>query len=107
MRRSENAHLKGPMGVSLALHLTLVALVMLGTRKGEEIALPPVYKVNIVAAPAGPRAIGVVQPEPATTPPAAPPAAAPPPPPPLPATQSAVPTTKVAPQSQSRRATPT
>lgn len=107
MRRSENAHLKGPMGVSLGLHLTLVVFVMLGTRKGEDIVLPPVYKVNIVAAPAGPRAIGVVQPEPAITPPVVPPAAAPPPPPPLPATQSAVPTTKAAPQTQSRRATPT
>ncbi len=107
MKRSENAHLKGPMGVSLALHLTLAALIILGFRKGDVPPLPPVYRVNIVAAPAGPRAIGEVQPEPAVTPPVAPPAAAPPPPPPLPATRSAVPTTKAAPQAQQKKATPT
>ncbi len=107
MERSENAHLKGPMGVSLALHLSLAALIILGFRKGDVPPLPPVYKVNIVAAPAGPRAIGEVQPEPAVTPPITPPAAAPPPPPPLPATRSAVPTTKAAPQAQQKKATPT
>lgn len=107
MKRSENAHLKGPMVVSLALHLTLAALIILGFRKGDVPPLPPVYRVNIVAAPAGPRAIGEVQPEPAVTPPVAPPAAAPPPPPPLPATRSAVPTAKAAPQVQQKKATPT
>lgn len=105
MKRSGNAHLKGPMGVSLALHLTLAAFIILGFRKGDVPPLPPVYKVNIVAAPAGPRAIGEVQPEPAETTPVTPPAA-PPPPPPMPATKSAVPTTKAAPQPQQKKATP-
>ena len=57
-----NSHLKGPLGVSLALHATIAALVLLGFRKGATPALPPIYKVNSVAAPPGPRAIGTVHP---------------------------------------------
>ena len=34
VRRSEAAQLKGPMGVSLALHLSLVVLVLIGFPKG-------------------------------------------------------------------------
>lgn len=105
MRRSDNAHLKGPMGVSLALHLSLVALVLLaGLRKTDVPALPPIYRVNIVAAPAGPRAIGEVRPEPAETPPVTPREVAPPPPP-SPTVERAVPT-KAA-QKAAPRTTPT
>ena len=105
MRRSDNAHLKVPMGVSLALHFSLVALVLLaGLRKTDVPALPPIYRVNIVAAPAGPRAIGEVRPEPAETPPVAPPEVAPPPPP-SPTVERAVPT-KAA-QKAAPRTTPT
>jgi protein TonB len=105
MQRSGTAHLKGPMGASLALHLSLVALVLVGFREKKVPALPPIYKVNIVAAPAGPRAIGEVRPEPAVTPPVTPPAVTPPPP--APAKEAAVPTAKVTPQKQSPRTTPT
>lgn len=105
MRRSDNAHLKGPMGVSLALHLSLVALVLLaGLRKTDVPQLPPIYRVNIVAAPAGPRAIGEVRPEPAETPPVTPAEVAPPPPP-SPTVERAVPT-KAA-QKAAPRTTPT
>ena len=104
MRRSETAHLKGPIGVSLGLHLTLAALVLLGFRKGEVQQLPPIYRVNIVAAPAGPRAIGEVQPEPEVTPPVAPPAVTPPAP--APTREAAVPIAKVTPQKRAPRTTP-
>lgn len=61
-----------PLGFSALLHGSLVALAMLVTRNSNTVALPPVYRVNIVAAPAGPRAIGTVGAEPsaAKTPPA-------------------------------------
>ena len=105
MKRSDTAHLKGPMGVSLALHLSLVALVLIGSRKGDIPALPPIYKVNIVAAPAGPRAIGEVRPEPVEKAPVTPPAATPPPQ--APAREPAVPIAKVTPQKAAPRSTPT
>lgn len=104
MRRSETAHLKGPMGVSLALHLSLAALVLLGFRKGEVEPLPPIYRVNIVAAPAGPRAIGEVQPEREVAPPVAPRSVTPPAP--SRAKEAAVPIAKVTPKKQARRTTP-
>ncbi len=96
--------LTGPAGVSLALHATLVALVVIGFRKGPPEALPPIYKVNIVAAPAGPRAIGVVQPEAAETPPVKAPAVVPP----TPATPKAspIPTPKITPAKSPAKATP-
>ena len=103
MRRSDTAHLKGPMGVSLALHLSLVALVALGFREGKVQPLPPIYKVNIVAAPAGPRAIGEVRPETEVAP-VAPPTVTPPPA--APVKEAAVPTAKVTPQKAAPRTTP-
>ena len=99
-----NARLTGPMGVSVALHLTIVALVMLSFRKGETEPLPPIYRVNIVAAPPGPRAIGTVQPEPVTPQPVAPKAVTPPAP--TPVKEAAVPTAKVTPQKSASRSTP-
>lgn len=104
MRRSETAHLKGPMGVSLALHLSLAALVLLGFRKGEVEPLPPIYRVNIVAAPAGPRAIGEVRSEREVAPPVTPRSVTPPAP--SKAKEAAVPIAKVTPKEQARRATP-
>lgn len=96
---SHTPRLTGPLGVSLALHVTLVALVLLSFRKGEPQVLPPIYKVNIVAAPPGPRAIGTVQPEPAKPQPVTPPA----PTPPKAATKEpAVPIAKATPQKASR-----
>ena len=95
--------LKGPLGVSLALHASIVALVLLGFRKGETPPLPPIYKVNIVAAPPGPRAIGTVQPEPAQPKPAAPTVT---PPAPAKTKEPAVPITKATPRKAAERSTP-
>lgn len=86
----------------MTLHGALVAAAFWMAR-GDHIALPPVYKVDLVAAPAGPRSIGQVQsptapapspdapvPKSAAAPSAEPvPVKAPPPrrPPPVPTTQ--------------------
>jgi protein TonB len=100
---SGGTQLKGPLGVSLALHATIAALVLLGFRKGETPALPPIYKVNIVAAPPGPRAIGTVQPDVATPKPTTPPVT---PPTPAKTKEPAVPIAKVTPRKASERSTP-
>lgn len=96
--------LSGPVGVSLGLHLAFVALALVTFSKGESEVLPPIYKVNIVAAPPGPRAIGEVRPEPVTPQPVTPPAVTPPPP--APTREAAVPTAKVTPQRSATRRTP-
>lgn len=62
--RSARAPLGGALGVSALFHAAVVALVLWTSRSQPPMKLPPVYRVNIVAAPAGPRAIGVVNPEP-------------------------------------------
>jgi len=53
-----------PLGISAALHVAAVASILL-VRADRPAALPPMYKVNLIAAPAGDRAIGVVAPAPA------------------------------------------
>jgi outer membrane biosynthesis protein TonB len=60
--------------LSVVLHASLIAAAFV-MKPAPPRALPPVYKVNLVAAPPGPRAIGEVSPTPpAPTPtPAAPP----------------------------------
>jgi outer membrane biosynthesis protein TonB len=66
--------LRAPIVVSAALHLVVIALFLLA-RAAPSVVLPPTYKVSLVAAPPGPRQIGVEQPAPAATaptPPAAP-----------------------------------
>jgi outer membrane biosynthesis protein TonB len=66
--------LRAPIAASAALHLVVVARFLL-SRGAPSVALPPTYKVSLVAAPPGPRQIGVVQPAPAVatpTPPATP-----------------------------------
>ena len=67
LRRSHPPGMGRPVAVSLSLHVVLV-LSGVWLVRGEHAALPPVYKVDLVAAPAGPRSIGQVQP--ATAPPA-------------------------------------
>lgn len=52
-----------PATVSLVLHGTLVAVAFVLAR-GHQVVLPPVYQVDLIAAPAGPRAIGQVTAEP-------------------------------------------
>ncbi len=55
--------LAAPVTVSAALHaLVLTAAVMLGP--GQRPPTPPVYRVNLVAAPPGERAVGIVRPQP-------------------------------------------
>jgi len=101
---SSSTRLTGPAGVSLGLHLTLAALVLVRFPKGDSVPLPPIYKVNIVAAPPGPRAIGVVRPEPVVKPPTTPATVTPPLPKPV--KEAAVPTAKVTPQKATARTTP-
>jgi protein TonB len=68
--------LAGPIGASALLHVGVLSLLLLLTTKAP-VASPPIYKVDIVAAPPGKRAIGIVPPTPA---PPAPPIVTPPPP---------------------------
>lgn len=81
-RRASSARLGMPLGVSAAVHLALFALAIL-VRPDAPPTLPPVYRVNLYAAPPGPRQAGVVRPPQATraapepTPSPAPPPAAP------------------------------
>lgn len=59
----ERRGLAAPVSVSALLHaLVLTAFVVMGP--GAPPPSPPVYRVNLVAAPPGERAIGVVRPEP-------------------------------------------
>jgi len=46
------------------LHVSLAALALVAVREsaGDTLGRPPVYKVSLVAAPAGPRQMGVVRP---------------------------------------------
>ncbi|MBA3890023.1 MAG: TonB C-terminal domain-containing protein [Gemmatimonadaceae bacterium] len=80
-RPNEERGLALPMVLSVAVHAGL-AFAMLAMQPDPRPPLPAVYRVNLVAAPPGPRAIGVVQP-PAATPPAPQPAPAQPPPRPV------------------------
>ena len=103
MQAGLNAKLKGPVTVSVALHVTIALLVLLSFRKNAPQALPPIYRVNIVAAPPGPRAIGTVQPEPVAPAPKTTPAVTPPAPTPK---EKAVPIAKVTPPKAKARNTP-
>jgi len=60
--------LGGGAAVSVLLHGALVAAFFL-LRAGTPPAMPPLYKVQLFAAPPGERAIGVVQEQPAVKPP--------------------------------------
>ena len=62
VRSGDDLRLALPLGAAVLLHATAIAaLVML--KSGPSMTLPPIYKVNIVAAPPGPSAIGVVSPK--------------------------------------------
>jgi protein TonB len=72
----DGSSLRRPIAASAVLHL-LAASAFLLARGASSTPAPPIYKVSLIAAPPGPRQIGVVQP----TPPApTTPAPAPPPP---------------------------
>lgn len=68
---SHRPRLGAPATLSLALHASLVALVILAGRVPSG-PRPPIYRVELIAAPKGPPAIGAVTekaaPEPAPTP---------------------------------------
>ena len=63
--RKDEVRFGAPIGVSVLLHAGLIAAV-LAVRSSSPPALPPMYRVNIVAAPPGPRSAGVVTPSPTT-----------------------------------------
>lgn len=63
--------LRRPVVVSAAVHLLVAAGLLLSRASGVP-PTPPMYRVSLVAAPAGERAVGVVQPAPAAPVPAPP-----------------------------------
>jgi protein TonB len=68
------------LGLSIALHVALLAWIVIARAPAPRVGAP-VYRVDLVAAPPGPRAEGVVTPAPPASPPARPaerPAAKPP-----------------------------
>jgi periplasmic protein TonB len=67
--------LRGPIAMSAALHVAVIAAFGLA-RGTPSVPVPPTYRVSLIAAPPGPRQVGIVQPTPAPVP-----AAATPPPP--------------------------
>jgi len=62
--------LRGAVAASALLHVLAVSLFFL-VRAAPPVPMPPTYRVNLVAAPPGPRAIGEVQPTPKAEPPPA------------------------------------
>ena len=66
--------LRAPIVASAVLHLVVVSAFLLA-RGAPSVPMPPTYRVSLIAAPPGPRQVGVVQPAPAAEVPApAPPA---------------------------------
>lgn len=61
VRAGRQSRLGGPIAGSVLLHGLALAAILV-TRPPPEPPRPPVYKVNIVAAPPGPRQAGVVTP---------------------------------------------
>jgi len=75
-RRGTGSGLFGPFTLSAIFHAAVATLLFNTLKQSKPVALPPMYRVNIVAAPPGERAIGEVKPaeasaQPAVTQPAA------------------------------------
>ena len=67
-RRRGESGLVAPFTLSALLHAAIATLLFNSLKESKPVALPPMYRVNIVAAPPGERAIGEVKPQaPATT----------------------------------------
>jgi periplasmic protein TonB len=101
-----SAPMGSAFGAAAVLHVGFAAALIFVANTAPTV-MPPVYKVNIVAAPPGPRQIGIVPPTPTTPPPPTP---EPVTPPPLTAPPPVVPTftKKPAPAApKPTRATPT
>lgn len=62
--RRDQPSLTLPMGASVLLHVAVLT-ALFAFRPPAPPPMPPVYRVNLVAAPPGPRAVGVVQTAPA------------------------------------------
>jgi outer membrane biosynthesis protein TonB len=76
-RESGSRHV-APFTLSAIFHAVLLTLLFNSLKEPKRVALPPMYRVSIVAAPAGERAIGEVKAEqPKTTPSVTPAAVAP------------------------------
>lgn len=76
MRRGSGSGVAGPFTLSAILHAAVATILFVGLKGNKPVALPPMYRVNIVAAPPGERAIGEVRsgqatPSPAVTQPTA------------------------------------
>lgn len=65
--RPPGARLTLPLGMSLLLHLAVLA-ALVNVRPPPLPPQPPIYRVDLVAAPAGPRQPGIVAPQPQTPP---------------------------------------
>jgi protein TonB len=66
-RVRERARLAPTLGVSLLLHLA-VAVPLILARPARAPARPPIYRVDLIAAPPGPRQEGIVSPQPQAQP---------------------------------------
>ena len=62
MPRRESGSLVAPFTLSAILHALIATLLFASLKEQKPVALPPMYRVNIVAAPPGERAIGEVSP---------------------------------------------
>src|SRR5437764_13308112 len=77
MPRRESGSLVAPFTLSAILHALIATLLFASLKERKPVALPPMYRVNIVAAPPGERAIGEVKPAEAARTPVTPPTPAP------------------------------
>ena len=62
-RRESGSRLATPLTLSAVLHAAVATLLFNSLSERKPVALPPMYRVNIVAAPPGARAIGEVKPD--------------------------------------------
>jgi len=60
-RRESGSRLVAPVTLSAILHAAVATLLFYSLKGSKPVALPPMYRVNIVAAPPGERAIGEVR----------------------------------------------
>src|SRR3954449_2242338 len=61
MARRGRGALVGPFTLSAIFPAAIATLLFLSLKQQKPVALPPMYRVNIVAAPPGERAIGEVK----------------------------------------------
>ena len=102
-----SSRLAAGIGASAVLHAAAIVALLLNPGASRR-AEPPVYRVDLVAAPPGPRSIGTVAPEPPAPTPPTPPTPAPTPPAPTPPPRAeAPPTTKALPTPTKAKPKPT